>query len=307
MNDWFLSNELLIQTVAVYALVAFSVQVPLRSGTFSLAGVGFYGVGSYSAAYLVKDGMSSWLAIAAAIAVSVVVGWLLAVVLVRLRDLYLGIATLAFNMMVVIVALNWEGITGGAAGMYGIPLSVSSRTMLVTLVLVGILLTLLETGVIGRIYQTIREDEQLAQALAIDARKYRRLSFVIGCGLGALAGAYHSLSFNAISPGDSGFHLVVLTLAMVIIGGFNSWIGALLGAVILGWIPVLLAGIGNWWPAIYGTGMIVFAVFAPAGIYGLGESLYQQLRSRRATRAGRKAQEREPLKEEIPVDSASLR
>jgi len=315
MNDWFLSNELLIQTIAVYALVAFSVQVPLRSGTFSLAGVGFYGVGSYAAAYWVKDGMSPLLAIAAAIVVAVVVGWTLAVLLVRLRDLYLGIATLAFDMMVTIVALNWEKVTGGAAGMYGIPLSVSTRTMLLTLVVVAVLLTLLETGVVGRIYQTIREDEQLAQALAIDARKYRRLTFVIGCALGALAGAYHSLSFNAISPGDSGFHLVVLALAMVIIGGFNSWIGALLGAVILGWIPVLLAGIGNWWPALYGAGMVFFAVLAPGGIFGVAESLYRRIRSRRATRAGRKVGTRDRTgqggevaeRKEIAVDSATLR
>jgi len=305
MNEWFLSNELLIQSIAVYALVAFSVQVPLRSGTFSLAGVGLYGIGSYSAAYWVKGGTSPWLAVIASVALAVVIGWILALVLVRLHDLYLGIATLAFDMMVVILALNWEKVTGGAAGMYGIPLSISTRTMLVTLVAVGILLTLLEIGTIGRIYQTVRDDEQLAQALAIDARKYRQLTFVVGGALGALAGAYHSLSFNAISPNDSGFNLVVLALAMVIIGGFNSWIGALLGAVILGWLPVLLAGTGDWWPVFYGAGMVGFAVFAPAGIFGLGEGLYRRIRSRQATRAHRPGR-RIRVNEEVSSDSASL-
>jgi len=281
MAAWLLSNELLIQNIAVYALVAFSVQVPLRSGTFSLAGIGFYGIGAYGAAYLVKGGQSAPLSVGAVVVASMVLGWCLARILVRLKDLYLGIATLAFDLMVGVVALNWVAVTGGPAGMYGIPAVISTTTMLVTMVIVVGLLVLTESGVTGRILQTTRQDEQLAQSLAIDGHRYRRFTFVIGSGLGALAGAFHALSANAISPGDAGFHLVVLALAMVIIGGFNSWIGALLGAIILGSIPVVLAGVGDWWPVVYGAGMLIFAVFAPSGIFGIAESAYRRVRSRR--------------------------
>jgi branched-chain amino acid transport system permease protein len=269
MSEWFYNNELVIQTVIVYALLAASVQVPLRSGTFSLAGIGCYGIGGYGASYLVKDGQNVVLSIAFAVVLCMVIGWLLARVLVRLKDLYLGIATLAFDLMVVVVALNWVDVTGGAVGLYGIPLSVSTTAMIVTLIAVVLLLTLLERGVVGRVLQTAREDEALAHSLAIDTKKYQRFTFVISAGLGGLAGAYHGLSSNAISPNDSGFHLVILALAMVIIGGFASWRGAVIGAVILGWAPILLVGIGEWWPAIYGAGMMAFAVLAPGGLIGL--------------------------------------
>jgi len=281
MSEWFYNNELVIQTVIVYALLAASVQVPLRSGTFSLAGIGCYGIGGYGAAYLVKDGRNVALSIALAVVLCMAIGWILARILVRLKDLYLGIATLAFDLMVVVVALNWVDVTGGAVGMYGIPLSITTTTMVITLFAVAVLLTLLERGVIGRVLQTAREDEALAHSLAIDTKRYQRFTFVLSAGLGGLAGAYHGLSSYAISPSDSGFHLVVLALAMVIIGGFSSWKGAVIGAVILGWAPVLLVDIGEWWPAIYGAGMMAFAVLAPGGLMGIASTALLRYRSYR--------------------------
>lgn len=286
MSDWYYNNELVIQNVVIYALLAISVQVPLRSGTFSLAGVGCYGIGAYTAGYLVKDGHPVVLSIAVAVVGCMLIGWVLSRILVRLKDLYLGIATLAFDLMVVVVALNWQSVTGGAVGLYGIPLSVGTVTMLVTLAVVAVLLIVLESGVIGRIVQTTREDEALAQSLAIDTRRYRRFAFVISAGLGGLAGSYYSLSFSAISPNDSGFHLVILALAMVIIGGFSSWFGAVIGAVILGWAPILLVDLGDWWPVLYGGGMMVFAVLAPGGLLGVTHEALRRYRSSRVVKDG---------------------
>ena len=123
ISSWYGSNETLIQNILIAALLAFSVQVALRTGIFSLAGIGFYAIGSYTAALLVKKGWSTVEAMAAATALTIVLGYALAVLLVRLRDLYLAMATFAFDLMVGVVAGNWNQVTGGALGVTGIPLA----------------------------------------------------------------------------------------------------------------------------------------------------------------------------------------
>lgn len=269
LTSWWSNNETLIQIVIVYALVAFSIQVALKAGTFSLASIGFYSISSYTAADLVEHGWPTALAIAAGVVLSGIVGWVLARLLVRLKDLYLGMATVAFDLMVGVVALNWVSVTGGASGKFSIPLTVSANGMAVVLVVVVILLELLQRGTIGRTFEATREDSQLAVVTGIDTRRYQRFAFVLSAMLGGLAGGLHALSSSAISPDDASFSFIILALAMVIIGGFGSWLGALIGAIVLGYLPLRLTSIGDWWPVIYGGTMLLVATYLPGGIYAL--------------------------------------
>lgn len=268
LGSWWSDNQTLIQVVAVYALLAFSVQIALKAGTFSLASVGFYGVGSYAAAYLAKHDWPTVGAVAAGVMLSVAAAWLLALLLVRLRDLYLGMATVAFDLIVGVVAVNWTSVTGGAAGLYAIPIRVGATTMTVVVLAVIVLLAMLQAGTIGRTLDVAREDEQLALTVAIDVRRYQRFAFTLSAALGALAGTFHALAFSAISPGDFDFGLIILALAMVIIGGFGSWLGALIGAVVVAYVPLKLTSLGQWWPVIYGSAMLLTAVYVPGGVYG---------------------------------------
>jgi branched-chain amino acid transport system permease protein len=278
LSTWWLDNQTLIQIVIIYALVAFSIQVSLKAGTFSLASIGFYGISSYTAGILVKDGWPTALAIGAGVLLSGVVGWLLALLLVRLKDLYLGMATIAFDLMVGVVALNWVSVTGGPAGMYGIPIVMTAGGMVAILVVVVVLLGLLQRGTMGRTLEVTREDDQLAMVAGIDTRRYRRFAFVLSAMLGALAGAMHALAFSVISPEDASFSFVILALAMVIIGGFGSWMGALIGAIVLAYLPLKLTGLGEWWPVIYGTVMVLVATYLPGGFYALARRTIIRLR-----------------------------
>lgn len=285
LSSWFNDNQTLVETVIVYALLAFSIQVSLKAGSFSLASIGFYGISSYTAAYLVLHNWNVVLAIGAGVLLSGVLGWLLALVLVRLKDLYLGMATVAFDLMVGVVALNWVSVTGGAVGLYAIPVEVSAVAMVVILVVVAVLLSLLQRGTIGRTLEVTRENEQLAAVAGIDTRRYQRFAFVLSAMLGALAGAMHALAFNTISPNDASFSLIILALAMVIIGGFGSWIGALIGAIVLAYLPLRLTSLGEWWPIIYGGAMLLIATYLPGGLYALGRR--GVLRAVVAARSGR--------------------
>jgi branched-chain amino acid transport system permease protein len=280
-DSWFTTNETTIQNVLIAALLAFSVQVALRAGIFSLAGIGFYAIGSYTAGLIARDGHGIVLAIAASIALAAALSLLLAFLLVRLRSLYLAMATVAFDLIVVVVATNWE-VTGAALGIFGIPLTITTTHMAVTVVIAAVAMTFLERGTIGRTYDAIREDEELAQSFSINIRSYRRLAFVVSGALGAVAGSFHALAYGSVLPGDAGFASVVLALTMVIIGGSASWFGALLGAVLLTWAPLALTFIGDWWDAVYGALLILFACYLPNGLLGIIKTIRRlRLSSRR--------------------------
>jgi branched-chain amino acid transport system permease protein len=288
LTSWFTSNQYTIQSIAITAFAALSIQVALRAGVFSVAGIGFYGLGSYTAAFLVKvQGWSAPAAIVVAVLASAVIGWGLARVLVRLRDLYLGMATVAFTLMIGVVALNWDSVTGGALGLYAIPISVSTGFILIALLVVVVLLTFLQRGILGRAFDVSREDEHLAQSMSIDTNRFRAFAFVLSSVLGALGGSFYSLSANAITPTDAGFGFITLALGMVIVGGFTSWVGTVIGTVALVWGPLLLSDLGHWWPVVYGAVMIAVAVYAPEGLFGLLTTGFRRVYS--GVRQGRTA------------------
>lgn len=267
-GDWFSANELFLQATIVSVILACSVQVALRAGVFSLASVGFYQASTYCAAYLVKNGWFAPMAIVVAIVGSALGGWVLARILVRLHGLYLAMATIAFNLIVGVVALNWDSVTGGALGIYGIPVAVTFEAMVVLLVVVIAGLALLERRSIGRMFDMCREDTQVTRTSGVDPLRLQRMVFVLSAALGSLAGSIHALSFNAISPDDVGFEFMIMALAMVIIGGSGSWRGAALGAVIVVWLPLELRFLGDHWPIVYGVAMVFMATYAPDGLLG---------------------------------------
>ncbi|MDA8281161.1 MAG: branched-chain amino acid ABC transporter permease [Actinomycetota bacterium] len=269
LSTWITNNQLFIEATIVLAIVACSVQVALSAGVFSLASIGFYQGGTYAAADLVRHGIPSFGAIALAVAGAGVGGWALARILVRLSGLYLAMATIAFDLMVGVLALNWTSVTGGALGLYGIPVDVSLPAMAVVLVVVVAALSRLERGTLGRMFSTCRDDAQIVVTVGFDVQRLRRFAFVLSAGLGALAGGIHALSFNSISPSDVSFQFIILALAMVVIGGVGSWRGALLGAILIAWLPLKLSFLGEWWPVVYGATMVVVATCVPEGLYGL--------------------------------------
>lgn len=284
--SWFSANEVLIQNILIAALLAFSVQISLRSGVFSVASVGTFAIGSYTAALLVKDGTPVIIAMVAVVVGSALISWLLARLLVRLKDLYLAMATFAFVLMVQVVVSNWVSLTGGPVGVYGIPVAITTVTVLIVAIVVALLLTLLERGAMGRTLDVIREDDDLAQSFAIDTRRYKQFIFVLAGVIGGITGAFSALMFNAITPEGGGFDKIVLVLTIVVLGGRGSWIGALIGAIVLTWVPLELQAIGQWWNIVYGALLIAVAAYAPAGLLGFIQAAWRWIRSRTRDKDG---------------------
>jgi branched-chain amino acid transport system permease protein len=280
---WYDTNLVLIQATITGLMLALSVQVPLRMGVFSFAGAGAYGIGAYAGAVLVLDhDMAAVPTIVCCTLIGGAVVLVLGLLIFRLNGLYLAMATVAFDLIISVIAINGGELTGGSTGRYGVITDFTMGLMFSIGIAALVLVACSELGSTGRRVNAVREDPELAASLGIRVRRYRLAAFFISGALGGCAGCINILVRSAVSPLDIGFGLIVLALTMIIVGGALSWKGALIGAIIFTWLPDLLSVIGEWQELIYGIIVAIAAVLLPRGIYGLYVDLKRSvLRARR--------------------------
>jgi branched-chain amino acid transport system permease protein len=283
MIEWFTSNETFLLTALAYYIVGLSFQVVLRSGVFSLAAAGFWGIGAYTSA-LLSESLGWAVAVVLALALSGALALGLAAVVARLRGLYLGMATIAFDLLVVSLAYGWDSLTGGALGLYGIPRSATLLSVGGLAVVATFVVAMLQSRAGGRFVDALRTDETLARSLGIETGRLRAATIVLSGVLGALAGAVTPLIFGVLGPEESGFPLVVLGLTIVVIGGSGSWAGPAIGALVVTALPEVLRGVDEWRDVVYGALIVLMVIFAPSGLLGLARSGRHGLR-RRVVRA----------------------
>ncbi|TFV93785.1 branched-chain amino acid ABC transporter permease [Blastococcus sp. CT_GayMR20] len=295
MSTWYYANLVLVQATLTGLLMALSVQVPLRMGVFSFAGVGSYGIGAYAAALMaIHWQLGSLAAIGLAVVLTAVIGLLLGLVIARLAGLYLAMATVAFDLIIGVIAINGGTFTGSSTGLYGVLTDFTMPTMWVlTLIVLG-LVVLSEHGKVGRRVHAVRDDQQLAASAGINVRRYRLAAFVVSGALGGLAGALNVMVRTTIGPLDIGFHLIVLALTMIIVGGAMSWKGAVIGAIVFTWLPTFLEFVGEWETLLYGVIVAVAAVLLPRGIHGVFVDITRAIQRRRRKPAAPPPAELEP-------------
>ena len=162
----------------------------------------------------------------------------------RLRGVFLAMATLAFGEVVRIAAVNLK-ITGGAEGLTGIPKV--TKTWMIYLVLAGraYFLAVLRRSRLGWGLVSMREDETAAGSLGIHITYYKVVAFVVGAMLAGLAGGMYAHLNYLITPRDFGFFIAVDLLTYNIVGGIGVWYGPILGAAMLTALPEVLRGVGS--------------------------------------------------------------
>lgn len=279
MNAWYTAHSTLIMSTLINVPLAISIQIVLRSGVFSFASIGFYGAGAYAAGILAKHG-SGLAEILPVVVVGGFAGGLLMYTLGvgRLRGLYMGMATFAFALILMVVESNATGLTGGANGLIGVPYELSMAQLIVICVVLVLLISQLERRAFGRILVTVRVSEDVASTSGVDVARYRRFVFGLSCALGAGSGALYVISYGAFAPTVAGFSLMTAALTMAVLGGVSSWSGAFLGAIIVTWLPEVLTSLGQYSSAIYGGMLVVVVMFAPGGIVGLVQLSWNHLR-----------------------------
>ncbi|MGL5877732.1 MAG: branched-chain amino acid ABC transporter permease [Xenococcaceae cyanobacterium] len=292
--NFFGTYGFLIVSTIFGAILGLSVYFPLMAGQLSLATPGFYALGGYLAAILstkvFTGGGTTFplplllLEMLLAGLVSGILAIALGIPVLRLRGIYLAIATIAFVEILRIVALNLE-VTGGAVGIFAIPQPFNSTLEYLWIALPLLFLSMfflfrLEQIKTGRALSAIREDELAAGAMGIDPTYYKVLSFTLGAILAGLVGAVSAHFLNTWNARQGTFDASIIYLAFVLIGGSRTFIGPVIGGIILTALPEVLramAGTGGlpiWLSTflrdgrliIFGFLIVVGSIFYPQGI-----------------------------------------
>ena len=293
MTAFFSTYGFLIASMVFAATLALSLYLPLMAGQLSLASPGFYALGGYIAAilstrYFPPAGVFPIAQLLAEMALAGLASGLLAVLVgipaLRLRGIYLALATIAFVEILRVLALNLE-ITGGAVGIFGIPQPFGTQAAYLWVALPLLLISMflvyrIERIRVGRAFIAIREDELAADAMGISPTRYKVLAFTLGAILAGVVGAVSAHFLNTWNARQGTFDASISYLAFVLIGGSRTFVGPVVGGLVLTALPELLrslAGMGvlpSWLAQllrdgrliIYGMLIAVGAVFFPHGL-----------------------------------------
>jgi branched-chain amino acid transport system permease protein len=269
---------------------AYSQQIVLRAGVFSIAPAGFAALGAYSAAILVQRyAVSGVVAIGVATLIGMVMGMLLAIPLARLRGVYQAIATLAFVQIVVSLIYYAEDLTGGSRGVNNIPKLIGTPHLVIIVAMVIYLMNAVGKSGIGRAFDVIRQDETVAVMLGVSITRYHMLAFIFSGLLAGFFGGLQALYVYTIDPEMYGFSFVTAVLTFIILGGRGTTLGPIVGAAIMTAIPEVARPLAENQQLFEGIVMMLVIAYLAHGVV---DGLKLQMNRRRAARLDRQLAER---------------
>jgi branched-chain amino acid transport system permease protein len=253
------------------------------TGYVNFGSAAFFAIGAYSTVVLYN-------AFKAPLPVMIVTGTLVAglaglglgYLTLRLRGVFFAIASLALSVVLFTFIVNWDYV-GGARGAYvlqprEVPFGLPRYIHLLYIVMVLqaavslIVARTIEKSTIGRGLAAIRDDELAAECSGVPTLRLKIFSTMVSCALMGMAGTTFPFYLSFIEP-TSAFSLsyAVNSIAMPLIGGMMSWIGPLIGAILLGTVQQLVQvtfSLGAWNLLIVGVLLVLFVTLAPNGIMG---------------------------------------
>jgi branched-chain amino acid transport system permease protein len=265
----------------IAATAALGMQLLLGfTGQLSMGQAAFFGIGAYTSGILTKTlGVPFPLTFLAAGAAAALSSLVLAPI-TRLTGVYLAVATLGFTIIVHLIILNEEWLTGGSFGILGIPwpsigpftLKGDRASYYLALLLMLATFTAFSRIVasrFGRALRAIMLDEVAARASGINATLYKSKCFVIAALVTGFAGCLFAHNARYLNPNDFDFGKSIEILIMATIGGMGSLIGAVLGAFVVVLLPEYLRALDQWRLVIYGALLILLMGLGAGGIAGL--------------------------------------
>ena len=273
----------LAATVATTTLVGVGLNVLLGlAGEVSLGQVGFVALGAYGVGILTASfHLPFLLALPTSVLLVAAFAVLVAIPALRVSGPYLAMMTIAFGFIVVSAATEWQGLTGGASGLAGIPPPVIAghrfrigETAAVSVAFAALALfgfAWLKRSALGLAMRAGADAPVAAQGLGIDTVLARALAFVIAAATAGIAGGLQASLAGLIAPSSFPFTASILFLLVVMVGGIGSTLGPLVGAALVVLLPQLVAGFAEYQLLLFGAGLFVVLRLAPRGVVGLLE------------------------------------
>ena len=276
-----------IAAIGLNLLIGFTGQISLGHGAF-------FGVGAYSAAILATAvGFPFWLSVPAAGLITALVGIIFGIPSIRLKHLYLTIATLAGQFIIQYLLVQWDGLTKGPMGialpratLFGLNIK-GDRSFFYVVFICFVIMTWIAVNLIrtryGRAFIAIRDNDRAAEGMGIPIFKYKLLSFAISSFYAGFAGALAAYYIGSITPEPYTLFMSVEYIAMIIIGGLGSIPGSVFGAIFITVLNEVLSGATEYFMNIgslskialqiaplrefvFGLAIVLFIIFEPKGL-----------------------------------------
>jgi len=269
------------------------------AGQLSLAQAAFWGVGAYTSALLTtRLGWPVWPCMLIAFIVAGLFGVCLGIPTLKLTGHYLAMTTIGFGIILQLILINAIWLTGGSDGITKIPspwlgsLELKDPSTFFYVAAFSLLLLTwasirLKDSRVGRAFLAVQGNEMAAGTMGIDTTVYKVMAFALSAAYAGYGGALfaHSGS-HYISPDTFSFDQSVVLLAMAVLGGNGSAIGAIVGATLLTLVPEVLRFLKDSYMMVYAAGIVAVMIFMPGGIAGLVKGLPFALRLRAWWNAG---------------------
>lgn len=258
------------------------------TGQFSFGHAAFMAIGAYCSALMGLHLHTPFiLNLIAGGLLAALCGILLGFPSLRLTGDYLGITTLGFGEIVRVLFINMK-ITGGAAGLGGIPRETNIFIVYIIVILTIWGLYRIQNSRFGRALAAIREDDIAAESMGIDLLLYKIKGFAIGTFIAGVSGALFAHLMQYLNPADFGYAKSFDLLNYVVLGGLGSIPGCVLGTAVLSLAPEFLRFVKEYRMLIYGALMVVMMIFRPYGLLG-GVDLSRLLKKLRSGRSSIKS------------------
>lgn len=280
--------------VGIFVILVISLNLVVGyTGQISLAHGAFYGIGAYICGILqVREILPFWPALVVAIIGTGILGILVGIPMLRTRGPYFAIGSMCLGIIVSLVLLNWQSLTGGTSlggirgpgqlKIGGWVIDFLSNKVYYYFVLIFVVLTIfivnrLIYSRVGRAFMAIREEEELAEAIGVNPMRFKVLSFAIGAMLAALAGSLYAGYMGAIDPDIASVGMSFNLLVMVLVGGSGTMAGSVIGTVLLWMIPEWLQAAQQYRPLIFGFILLLIIIFMPRGIVGWLRAIHPKI------------------------------
>ena len=276
-----------LMLVGLYILMGMGLNLEVGlAGLLDLGFVAFFAVGAYTTALLTAGSsiallhLSYWEAMPIAVLVSVLGGVLFGLPVLGVRGDYLAVATLGLGEIVRIIVLSdfAAPLLGGPQGVLEIPkpsignfqLGTPVKLFYLTLACAAVAAFIawrLENSRLGRAWEALRDDEDVAQALGVNLIRSKLLAYGLGAAFAGLGGSIFATMLGSVYPSSFQLLISINVLALIIVGGMGSLPGVVLGAIALIGLPELLREFGEYRYLFYGAALIVMMRWKPEGLW----------------------------------------
>lgn len=278
---WLLPNSFyfdIVIRIAINAIVVIGLNLLMGyTGQISLGHAAFFGIGAYASAILTSHyGWHGLLAMAAGIAATGILAFIVARPILKLKGNTLAMATLGLGIIISIAITNEAHLTGGPDGIgvgsleiFGWGVS-GDKVWYAVVAIVLLLVTLAAKNLIaspsGISLQAIHGSEIAARVAGVNVTAFKVRIFVMSAMLASFAGSLYAHYVGFITPGVAGFFHSIELVTMVIVGGMASIFGSIVGAALLTLLPQVLATFEGWETVVYGLILMITMIFMPKGL-----------------------------------------